>query len=302
MANNEVFDLKAYLAEKRATVDAALEPCLPEPEGPAAQLIRAMKYSLFAGGKRLRPILCIAGAAAVGGDEEDVLPVACALELIHTYSLIHDDLPAMDDDDLRRGKPTCHKVFGEALAILAGDALLTHAFRLMSSPEINGRVPPEALLRVARLISGAAGHDGMVGGQAVDVESEGNVVGFTVLEYIHSHKTAALITASVVSGAVVGGGDESRIQALTGYGERIGMAFQISDDILDVEGDSAAMGKHTGGDEERGKITYPSLVGLARAKEIQSELIQGAIGALSLFDERAKPLRRIAGYIIERKK
>ncbi len=261
-----------------------------------------MEYSLFAGGKRLRPILCMAGAAAVEGDEETVLPVACALEFIHTYSLIHDDLPAMDDDDLRRGKPTSHKVFGEAMAVLAGDGLLTEAFFLMTSPKIAGRIPPRALIRVTRMIARAAGPAGMVAGQAADIRSEGQQIDLDVLEYIHAHKTGALITASVASGAVIGLGEASQIQALADYGKKIGAALQISDDILDVEGDSHAMGKRTGADERKGKATYPSLLGLARAKEIQTGLIEEAVAALSGFGEGAEPLRHLARYIIERKK
>ncbi len=302
MENEDFSGLKAYLAEKRALVDEALTGYLPEPKGPAANLLRAMKYSLFAGGKRLRPILCIAAAEAVGGSDRDVLPVACALEMIHTYSLIHDDLPVMDDDELRRGKPTSHKVFGEAIALLAGDGLLTEAFRLMSLPELTEHVPPLLLLEVIRLIAGAAGYGGMVGGQVVDIEQEGREVDIPVVQFIHTHKTAALIAASVGAGALLGGGNKEERTALTDFGEKIGLAFQISDDILDIEGDSEAMGKRTGADAEKGKITYPSVVGLTRSKEIQSALVQSAVDRLGGFDHRADPLREIARYIIERKK
>ncbi len=302
MPSEEAFDLISYLGEKKTTVLRALETCFPDAEGPTSDLINAMKYSLFAGGKRLRPILCIAGAEAVGGAETDVLPVACALELIHTYSLIHDDLPLMDDDDLRRGRPTCHKVFGEAIALLAGDGLLTESFNLMTASELLARASPDVILKVIALISQAAGYRGMVGGQAVDIQSEGKAVDLTRIEFMHTHKTGALISASVTSGAILGGADESQLQAITSYGQKIGLAFQISDDILDVEGDTQTMGKESGSDERKGKITYPSVVGLGRAREIQSELVKASIESLRGFDHRAEPLRQIARYIIERRK
>ena len=294
--------LKSYLSEKKALVDSALEAYFPDPEGMASDVIDAMKYSLFAGGKRLRPILCLAGAEAVGGHERDCLPVACALELIHTYSLIHDDLPVMDDDDLRRGKPTNHKVFGEAVALLAGDGLLTEAFALMTTPDLTDHVPPRVVFKVIGLISQASGYRGMVGGQVVDIQSEGKVVDFSVVEFIHTHKTGALISASVTSGAMLGGGGESQIRAITSYGRKIGLAFQISDDILDIEGDSKAMGKETRADEKKGKTTYPSVLGLSKSKKIQSELVDAAIESLRKFDHSAEPLRQIAKYIIERNK
>jgi len=302
MPNEAVPDLRAYLAEKRKTVEAALQDYFPEPEGLTSDLTKAMRYSLFAGGKRLRPILCIAGAETVGGLGLDVLPVACALELIHTYSLIHDDLPLMDDDDLRRGKPTNHKVFGEPIALLAGDGLLTEAFSLMTSREISVKISPHILLRAISLISRAAGYDGMVGGQAVDIQWEGKRADVPVVRFMHIHKTGALISASVVSGAILGGADESRIEAITSYGEKIGLAFQISDDILDIEGDSKTMGKQAGADEQRGKMTYPMVLGLNQSKKIQSDLVQTAVQDLREFGSRAEPLRQIARYIIERKK
>jgi geranylgeranyl diphosphate synthase type II len=295
-------DLKSYLSEKKVMVDRALEAYLPEPEGPASDVINAMKYSLFAGGKRLRPILCLAGAEAVGGTEKDCLPVACALELIHTYSLIHDDLPMMDDDDLRRGKPTNHKVFGEAVALLAGDGLLTEAFSLMTRDDLTRRVAPQVMLKVISLISHAAGYHGMVGGQVVDIQSEGKAVDFSVVEFIHAHKTGALISASVTSGAMLGRGNESQLQAITAYGGKIGLAFQISDDILDIEGDTETLGKKAGADAQKEKTTYPSVLGLKRSKEIQSQLVEAAIDSLRAFDHAAEPLRLIAQYIIERKK
>jgi geranylgeranyl diphosphate synthase type II len=301
MGNSAGWDLKTYLKERRHAVDRALESCLPPTGGPTEDLLRAMRYSLFAGGKRLRPILCMAGAAAVGGNEDDVLPVACALELIHTYSLIHDDLPAMDDDDLRRGNPTSHKVFGEAMAILAGDGLLTEAFHVISSPELAGKFPPGALLKAARMMAEAAGHRGMVGGQAVDIRSEGLMPDADTLAFIHGHKTAALIRASVLSGALLGGGTESQLRAIADYGQKTGLAFQISDDILDVEGDTEAMGKRAGADEKRGKMTYPALFGIERSKAMLSGLVSDAILSLQALDGSADPLRHIARYITERR-
>jgi len=296
------FDLKTYLSEKRAIVDAALQEYVPEPDGFTSELIKAMRYSLFAGGKRLRPILCMAGAEAVGGSERAVLPVACALELIHTYSLIHDDLPVMDDDDLRRGKPTNHKVFGEPIALLAGDGLLTEAFSLMTSPDLSARISPSILLRAIRLIARAAGHEGMVGGQTVDIQWEGKKTDYAIVNFMHTHKTGALISAAVASGAVLGGANESRLKSITSYGENIGLAFQISDDILDIEGDTKTMGKRVGADEEKGKMTYPAVLGLDRSKTIQSDLVQSAVEDLREFAGEAEPLRQIARYIIERKK
>jgi geranylgeranyl diphosphate synthase type II len=302
MATSEFIDLKAYLMEKKAVVDRSLKACFSEPEGPAADLIASMKYSLFAGGKRLRPILCLAGAEAVGGEEADSLPVACALELIHTYSLIHDDLPVMDNDDLRRGKPTNHKVFGEATALLAGDGLLTEAFSLMTKMELTERLSPFALLKVIGLISRASGYQGMIGGQLVDIQSEGKSANASLVEFIHTHKTGALITAAVAAGAILGGGDDTQIGAITSYGEKIGLAFQISDDILDIEGDSSVMGKSVGADEQKGKITYPAAVGLSRSKDIRAALVEAAVESLEIFDYRADPLRHLAGYIVERKR
>ena len=295
-------ELKAYLSEKRAVVEEALRGVFPEPEGPSAPVISAMGYSLFAGGKRLRPILCMAGAEAVGGEAQDVLPVACGIELIHTYSLIHDDLPVMDDDDMRRGKPTSHKVFGEAVALLAGDGLLTKAFHVMASADFENRVSPHALLNVIGLIAQAAGYEGMVGGQVVDIQSEGQEVDSSIVQFIHSHKTAALIAASVVSGAILVGGEKEQVSALTSYGQNIGLAFQVSDDILDIEGNSQALGKNVGSDERQAKTTYPAVLGLSRSKEIQRELVEQAIEFLDAFDQRSDPLREIARYIIVRKK
>ena len=295
-------ELKAYLSERRAMVEDFLKGVFPEPEGLSAEIISAMSYSLFAGGKRLRPILCMAGAESVGGEAQEVLPVAGAIELIHTYSLIHDDLPVMDDDDMRRGKPTSHKVFGEAVALLAGDGLLTKAFHLMAGADPEHRLRPGALLTVIGLIAEAAGYEGMVGGQVVDIQSEGKAVDSSTVQFIHTRKTAALIAASVVSGAILVGGEESQLKALTSYGQNIGLAFQVSDDILDIEGDSQALGKNVGSDERQAKTTYPAVLGLNRSKEIQRDLVEQAIDFLDPFDHRSDPLREIARYIIARKR
>jgi geranylgeranyl diphosphate synthase, type II len=294
-------DLKTYLGEKRGMVDEALGRYMPEPDGHASELIRAMNYSLFAGGKRLRPILCIAGAEAAGGDGNHVLPVACALELIHTYSLIHDDLPAMDNDDLRRGMPTNHKVFGEAMAILAGDALLTEAFNMLSMLEAPEQQSFQIIKKIVGLISSASGWRGMVGGQAADMLAEGKTADADTIGYIHNHKTGSLIAASVSAGAILGGGSKNELTCIEAYGEKIGLAFQISDDILDIEGNAEVMGKGVGGDSKKGKNTFPSVYGLAGSKKILKELTDSAIEALEGFDQKADPLRQIAQYIIERK-
>lgn len=294
-------DLKKYLKEKKEIIDKALEHYLPMEQDNFGIITKAMRYSLFAGGKRVRPILCIAGAEAVGGTGDQVLPVACALELIHTYSLIHDDLPAIDNDDYRRGVPTSHKVFGEAIAILAGDALLTEAFKLMSCPELRKGTSSGRLLEVINIVSHAAGYHGMVRGQVADVLSEDKEVHTDTIEYIHMHKTGALITTSVVSGAILSGGPKAEIASLKSYGQRVGLAFQIADDLLDVEGQSHIMGKGTGSDLKSKKATYVAVIGLNGSREMAEHLISLALDAISSFDQRADPLRAIAHYIIERK-
>jgi geranylgeranyl diphosphate synthase type II len=293
-------DLKNYFEERLSRVDRLLDACLPKEDTLPASLHKAMRYSVFAGGKRIRPILMIAACEAVGGDVAKVLPAAGAMEMVHAYSLIHDDLPAMDDDDFRRGRPTNHKVFGEANAILAGDALLTEAFILLSNPESNRGVPAETLLRVIHLIGRCAGSLGMVAGQVVDMESEGTEVDLPTLEYIHTHKTGALILASIQTGALLGGGSEEALAALTRYGEASGLAFQLTDDILDVVGDQEVLGKDVGSDEARGKATYVALLGLEGARLRARELRDLAVTALAPLGERAEPLRRIAHYIVDR--
>ncbi|PKN68412.1 MAG: polyprenyl synthetase [Deltaproteobacteria bacterium HGW-Deltaproteobacteria-12] len=292
--------MNAYLLDRRKIVEEALFRYLPAKSNTPVEIYQAIHYSVFAGGKRIRPILCLAAVEACGGDMAPAMPVACALELIHTYSLIHDDLPVMDNDDFRRGKPTCHKVFGEKIAVLAGDALLTEAFVLLSRAE-KIRFSAERRLAVIREIAQAAGIAGMVGGQTLDVLSEKSRPDREVLYEIHRRKTAALIEAAVKSGAIMSTARENKIAALMGYGGNIGMAFQIADDILNVEGDRELMGKGTGSDSALGKVTYPSLMGMDFAKAELQKHINAAIDRLSIFDKRALPLRLIARYIMERK-
>lgn len=293
------FDLKQYLEARRLMVEEALEVALPQQDGPETRVVEAMRYSLFAGGKRLRPILCLAASEAVGGDLKAAMPAGCALEMIHTYSLIHDDLPAMDDDDLRRGKPTNHKVFGEAIAILAGDGLLTEAFVLLG--DYNSSLPERAV-QVIGVIAEAASYRGMVGGQVVDILSQNKRADLETVQQMHSRKTAALIAAATESGALAGKGSEAQVAALARYGRAIGLAFQIADDILDIEGDTELLGKTTGADEARGKVTYPAAVGLERSRQAANEMVNDALAALEGFDDRANPLRSLANYIITRNK
>jgi len=295
-------DLKVYLKEKIALVDAALEQYLPKEEERPQSIHKAMRYSIFAGGKRVRPVLMLAACEAVGGQIDKAMPAACAMEMIHTYSLIHDDLPAMDDDDFRRGRPTNHKVFGEAIAILAGDGLLTEAFKLMSDPRFAAGIDPATRLAVIHEIATCAGTYGMVGGQVVDMESEGKPgMDLPTVQYIHTHKTGALIKASVVAGALLGGADEKQRAAILRYGEAAGLAFQIADDILDIEGTTEEIGKDAGSDEARGKATYPAVMGLAAAKQEAQAMMDEAMLALEPLGAAAEPLRAIARYIVERK-
>ncbi|SHF57194.1 farnesyl-diphosphate synthase [Desulfacinum infernum DSM 9756] len=297
------FDLKAFLAEYRQRVDAALERFFPASDGLEKTVVEAARYSLFAGGKRLRPILCLTAAEVVGGSGNEALTAACALEMVHTYSLIHDDLPAMDDDDLRRGRPTNHKVYGEAVAILAGDLLLTEAFGVLADDalEPNAAVPPERRLRALAILARASGGRGMIAGQVIDLESETREVDLATVEYMHIHKTGALISASLEMGAVLGGGTDGQIQDLVRYGRHLGLAFQITDDLLDIEGDPQVMGKPAGSDQAKNKKTYPALLGLARSREMAQNHVERAVEALGAFGGKADPLRAIARYLLERK-
>jgi geranylgeranyl diphosphate synthase type II len=291
-----MIDLKAYLARKAQRINQALEALLKTADEPD-RLLQAMSYSVMAGGKRIRPILCLAAAETIDGDPQEVMPAACALEMIHTYSLIHDDLPAMDDDDMRRGRPACHKAFDEATAILAGDALLTLAFQMLSSIGINKPQQATRWLRVIQHISHAAGYCGMIQGQMLDMAAEKKELTLAELKSMHRLKTGALIEASVRCGAELAGVNSSQIQMLERYAQNIGLAFQVTDDILNVEGDPEIMGKAVGTDEQRRKMTYPALLGLTQSKEFADQLIKNALAALDAFDQKADPLRSIARYI-----
>jgi len=293
-------DIKAYLNEKRELVDSYLKSYFSAPCNPP-DLHDAMAYSLFAGGKRIRPILALASYEACGGQAENILPQASALELIHTYSLIHDDLPSMDNDDLRRGIPTNHKVFGEAMAMLAGDALLTEAFRMITQRKPSSSISASSLLRVVRELSTASGPYGMVGGQAQDILSENAEPDADTLEFIHLHKTAALIKASVTIGPILAKSKRSIVKALAAYGEHIGLAFQVIDDILDVEGTTEELGKTAGSDQKKKKLTYPGLYGMEKSRSIAGDLVAAAIGSLNAFLSDADPLREIAHYLLRRR-
>ena len=296
------FDLNNYIKERCELVDSRLQLAMPAENELPFSLHKSMRYSTFAGGKRIRPVLLLAACEAFGGELSAALPAACAMEMIHTYSLIHDDLPAMDNDDFRRGNPTNHKVFGDAVAILAGDALLTQAFILLSSPFFAASVPPERILSVIHEFAYAAGSRGMVGGQIVDMESEGmKDLDLPTVQFIHIHKTGALIKSSVKSGAILGGADDRQLTSIIRYGEAIGLAYQISDDILDIEGTTAEIGKDAGSDQARGKATYPAVIGIHESRLRAAELLEIALDAIADFDEKAEPLRALASYILARK-
>jgi geranylgeranyl diphosphate synthase type II len=293
-------DIAAYLKEKRDLVDSFFRNYFKQPGRPSI-LWEAMLYSLFAGGKRVRPILALASCEACGGSAPDIVPYASTLELIHTYSLIHDDLPAMDNDDLRRGKPTSHKVYGEAMAILAGDALLTEAFCILSDPGLGRGVSATNLLKAASEIAGASGCRGMVAGQVQDIISENAEPDGEVLQFIHTHKTACLIRASVKTGALICGAGGKALESLADYGHKIGLAFQVIDDILDIEGDEKETGKTVGSDERINKMTYPRLYGVKESRTIARDLISEALAALDTFSADADPLREIARYLLKRR-
>jgi geranylgeranyl diphosphate synthase type II len=299
-SNPASMDIKAYLARKKDIIDKTLEKLVPPAKAFPPAIHEAMRYSLFAGGKRVRPVLAIAAAEALGATTANLLPLAGALELIHTYSLIHDDLPAMDDDDLRRGRPTCHKVYGEAIAILAGDGLLTMAFEVLSDPRRMKAIPARTIVSMIRELSVASGVFGMVGGQVVDIQSENREIDFPTLEYIHTHKTGALIRASVRIGALYARAGKRQFEALTRFGELAGLAFQIADDILDVTGKQEELGKDIGSDLEKGKKTFPSFLGLQESGRRAEEVVDEALDALKGFGRKADPLRELAKYIIKR--
>lgn len=300
MINND-FDLKSYFADKTIIIKNELTKIINDSKV-SGQLSKAMEYSLLSEGKRIRPILCIAAAESVGGKQSDVLPAACAIEMIHAYSLIHDDLPAIDNDLLRRGKPTCHAAFNEATAILAGDALLTLAFQVLSSVKLPNNTDGIIWLKTINSISTAAGYMGMIEGQMRDIASENSQISLKELEDLHSLKTGALITASVEAGAILANASFDQIKQLKVYSEKIGLAFQIADDLLNIHGDPNITGKPVGTDKARKKSTYPSLMGIAESENYAKNLIKEALHALAIFDNKSDPLRAIALYIIERKR
>ena len=295
------FDLNSYLSSKRKQIDNALGVII-ENNSKDSKIKSAMEYSLMSSGKRLRPILCIAAAETVGSHLDETMRAACAIEMIHTYSLIHDDLPAMDNDNLRRGQPTCHIQFDEATAILAGDALLTLAFEILSSVESADKDHAFNRLRAIHTIAMAAGCKGMIEGQMQDIAAEGNVLGLEDLKKMHRLKTGALIEASVITGTISVNGNRDQIEKLKNYARNIGLAFQITDDILNVEGDPDIMGKDVGTDQARGKSTYPSILGMEKSKIFVKKLVNDALKVLDYFDSKADPLRAIAHYIVDRNK
>jgi geranylgeranyl diphosphate synthase type II len=291
-------NLKAYLRSRQKEIDHALDRYLPKANTKPVTLHKAMRYSLFAGGKRLRPILCLASAEACGGKIRDALPFACALECIHTYSLVHDDLPSMDDDDFRRGRPTCHKVFGDGIAVLAGDALLTIAFEIVSTAKPAPRYDMSILLRE---IAVAAGSQKLIAGQVADLEAEGRNVKREQLRYIHENKTAAMLTSSVRLGAMSANADAKKLRAITNFGRGLGLAFQVIDDILDVTQTSEILGKSAGKDVAAKKATYPAVIGLEKSRAEARRLTRQAHNALSVFTSgQAEPLHCLANYLLER--
>ncbi len=293
--------IEHFLASRQLLVEQSLESFLPVSQGPFGDHVAAMRYSLFVGGKRLRPILCLAAAEAITDNQgiiSDMLPTACALECIHTYSLIHDDLPAMDDDNLRRGRPTNHMVYGEAAAILAGDSLLTYAFELLSGP-LN-ILSAEKKLLIINLIARASGPEGMAGGQSLDIANENHSYPFEILKTIHRSKTGALLACSVEVGAIGADAPPEMADRLREYGIEIGLAFQIVDDLLDATSTTEALGKTAGSDKAKGKATYPSYFGIDKTRQIARETIERAKLSLSSFDHKAEPLRLLADYIASR--
>ncbi len=294
-------ELEGYLRDRKAEVERCLELILPNPSQVPPKLLEAVKYSLFAGGKRIRPILAIEAAEIACGNGKIAMPVACGIEMIHTYSLIHDDLPSMDDDDLRRGKPTNHKVFGEAMAILAGDALLTLAFEIMSNTEnYPSTVNPSAVLKAVNLVAEAAGWCGMVGGQVVDIEMEGAQPSPAVVDEIHLNKTAKMIQVSLKAGAVVADAPEETVEILGQYGLLLGLTFQVVDDILGAVGDEESLGKPVGKDIQRGKVTYPAVWGVEESRIKAKRLTEEALGALEPLRDKGERLKLMASMLLER--
>jgi len=292
-------ELREFMRQQRARVDEALDAALPAADREPAALHAAMRHSVFAGGKRLRPLLVLAAAQACGGLGDDALPAACAFELVHTYSLIHDDLPAFDDEDLRRGKPTCHVLYGDAVAILAGDALQALAFELLARASEHSRAP-ERWLTVVGILGAAAGSIGMCGGQTLDIQAAGNDLDLEALRTLHAAKTGALLTGATIAGATVAGADGRQVAALRRYGNAVGLAFQIVDDLLDVEGDIATLGKRPGGDADRGQPTFPSVIGLQAAHDEAQRCRDEAVAALAELGASAQSLRDLAAYIVAR--
>ncbi len=292
-------DFLAELKRRAAEVDRALELYLPSRETYPPVIHEAMRYSLFAGGKRLRPVLALSAAEVAGGSAISIMPAACSLELIHTYSLIHDDLPAMDDDDYRRGRLTCHKKYGEAMAILAGDALLTQAFEMLAAGAREGTLPPLESLQVISEVAAASGSRGLIGGQVVDIISDQSVDPAT-LEYIHKNKTGALYRVSVRLGAILSGADNETLLRLTAYAEHLGLAFQIADDILDIIGDEAKIGKPVKSDIKNQKATYPALFGLEASRAKALECKEKALAELKMFGREADFLRRLVQFVVDR--
>jgi geranylgeranyl diphosphate synthase type II len=287
-----------FFESDRAGIEEALDRLLPKDEAHPASIHKAMRYSVFAGGKRIRPILCLEAAAMFSENPVAAVSTGCALEFIHTYSLIHDDLPALDNDDFRRGKPTCHKVFGEAIAILAGDALLTLAFQTLAFVPVE----PQRRLKILATIAQAAGTDrGMIGGQVADLEAEKKTPDVGTLEYIHRSKTAALIRASIVAGGIAGGATNEDVERLKCFGENIGWAFQVVDDILDVEESSAVLGKTAGKDQAQQKATYPALYGILQSRDIAADLAAKALSELDFYGERGARLRELAQFLVARR-
>ena len=294
-------NIKDYLEQKRDDVDRFLDSVMPSSSTPPTTLHESMRYSLMAGGKRVRPILAIAAAEAVGQAAPGLMPIACSLELIHTYSLIHDDLPAMDNDDFRRGKPTNHKVYGDAMAILAGDALLTMAFDLCSHPDLMKGCDPARQVRLMQELAYGSGNMGMVGGQVFDIQAENKDIDLPTLQNIHKHKTGMLIRAAVRMGALAAGAQDRQLDDLTSYAEDVGLAFQIADDVLNVTGTREELGKNPNTDAERGKKTYPTFYGAEGARKLADDCVARAIARLSQFGQAADPLRELARYITSRK-